>query len=140
MSKSGVYGSEVEIMSFVDLFNVFTKVIFQQSEKSYHFGHYRDEFKLILLFTGNYDNGHFDIHEFRNKNLGNVNHCNDLNRPFTDIIDSQNVGPNYVLKDLKDGNGLFRCFFFFLYNSENYHTTVRQKIVNYVVNNWMFFE
>lgn len=35
-----------------------------------------------------------------------------------------------------DGNCLFRCFSYFLYNNQNYHRIIRLRIVEHIVDNW----
>lgn len=41
---------------------------------------------------------------------------------------------------IPDGNCLFRCFSYFLYNNEHYFHNVREVIVNYVVEHWDVYQ
>ena len=43
---------------------------------------------------------------------------------------------NYQVKIIGDGNCLFRCFSYFLYNSKNFHMRVRNSVVQNVMVNW----
>ena len=43
---------------------------------------------------------------------------------------------NKSIKIIGDGNCLFRCFSYFLYNSQNFHMKIRKSIVQNVANDW----
>ena len=48
-----------------------------------------------------------------------------------DLIDSL-----FIENIIGDGNYLYRCFSFFVYNTQNYHHVLRAKIVSHIVNFW----
>lgn len=63
MSVLGIYGSDIEIMSFVEIYKVYVKIFTENYERNYIFGDHSYELKLSLIISGNYDNGHFNILE-----------------------------------------------------------------------------
>lgn len=47
---------------------------------------------------------------------------------------------NLKVKIIGDGNCLFRCFSYFLYNNQNFHMKIRLNLSSYIKNNWEQFK
>ena len=83
MSEIGIYGSEIEIQSFSEMYNVDVTVYFDNSNIIHNFGQSLNRnSKLKLLFSGNLDGGHYDILGCQNINIRynevkrkNANYC-----------------------------------------------------------------
>ena len=73
MSKYGTYGTEIEIQSFAEIYNVDMKIYFNNINVVHSFGNNSSNFKLSLLFSGNYDSGHYDIINYHNDNIRSEN-------------------------------------------------------------------
>ena len=71
-SQKFVYGNEIEIQSFSDLHNVFVIVQTNDCRTSYSFGNCLSNLKLVLYFSGEKDNGYYDIIECINENRSNI--------------------------------------------------------------------
>ena len=69
MSKNTIYGTEVEIQSFAEMYDVETKIYINNSNIIYSFGNNLSDLKLSLLFSGNCDSGHYDIINYNNNNI-----------------------------------------------------------------------
>lgn len=125
MSSNGVYGTEIEIQSFAQLYNTYVVVHVNNSESTFTFGNNLNYKKLRLLLSGEIDSGHYDIVDYINSNT----HTN-----FDKIDDI----PDKVveIKNSSDGNCLFKCFSHFLYNSDKFYNRIRQNVVNNIVEHW----
>lgn len=65
MSKNSIFGGEVEIVSFVNLFQVYV-IIQREGSIIQEFGQLNNRNKLILLLSGVIDRGHYDILDCKN--------------------------------------------------------------------------
>ena len=69
MSKNGIYGTEIEMKGFAEMYNIQIIIRLNNANNIYSFGNNSSNQKLILLFDGNLDSGHFDILEYSNDNV-----------------------------------------------------------------------
>ena len=124
--------------------------------------------ELFFYFSGTRDYGHYDViinsknqnfsenlrksqklhyynihkEEIKKRNINNMksnisdkNVENEKRLIFT--VSSSFVITKYVAGD---GNCLFRCFSFFLYNDDSKHLQVRKKFVDVIINDWSNFK
>ena len=73
MSKYSTYGTEIEIQSFAEIYNVDMKIYFNNINVVHSFSNNSCNFKLSLLFFGNYDSGYYDIINYHNDNIRSEN-------------------------------------------------------------------
>ena len=136
MPQISIYGNEVEISGFCEMCNVYVEVYNNQTKNI--FGKFSQSCKLVLLFSGALDSGHYDILDFSNNDINN--RITLLNRNISTLEQKMVLNNNEVkIKILVDGNYLFRCFSFFLYNTKKFHMKVRLNIVKYITEHWNFY-
>ena len=233
MSKNYVYGNEIEIKAFAEMYNVNIIVQTYNSNVIHSFGNNSSNLKLTLLFDGKFDAGHYEISNYCNDNMkpGNlkfkeytckqkINSVNDEVKSKKSLMDNEvmnlmnknndyneldykdnvkkceilkvnsnnrkrklsltkdQVKSNYCnsnvscenlknntckrkiklindevksnesmmeqnrvkIKIIGDENCLFRCFAHYLYNDQNLHSKLRNKIVQNIVDNWQNYE
>ena len=69
LSQNSIYGSEIEILSFVRLYNVNVIVHFPNLKIIHSFGDNLNNYQLKLLFSGKLDSGHYDALHCENTNF-----------------------------------------------------------------------
>ena len=97
-SQKFVYGNEIEIQSFSDLHNVFVIVQINDCRTSYSFGNCLSNLKLVLYFSGEKDNGHYDIIECINENQSNIVKINNTITQKRKILQNDCIQNNSVKK------------------------------------------
>ena len=91
MSKNCIYGGDIEIKSFSELYNVRVTVYFENSNIFHNFGDSQNnDYQLKLLFSGNLDNGHYDILEYQNINVKCEKEKRKQNNCYKRKIDNNN--------------------------------------------------
>lgn len=75
MSRDREYGTNLEIQAFVKLYDVNIKIICNHNDNYYYFGRSESNYKLVLLYEGQIDNGHYNI-------INCLNHFNNPSLPI----------------------------------------------------------
>ena len=136
------------------MYNIEVIVHLNNANNVYSFGNNSSSQKLMLLFDGNLDSGHYDILEYSNDNVKSKivnlkdNTCKISDSQTNTNLCNQNAINHNVqtmnnsikVKIIGDGNCLFRCFSYFLYNNQNLHYKVRLNVVKYITNNWNTYQ
>ena len=69
MSQISIYGSDVEIVCFSEIYNANVQVHSAHDQNDVFSGMSFQPFKLVLLFSGELDAGHYDILDFNNDDI-----------------------------------------------------------------------
>lgn len=127
MSQNKIWGADAECTAFSELHPHVFFEIYKNCRSFIKFGcDHNNDNRLILNLSGPDDNGHYNIFDWSKSTT--------FYQSGNDVIENTNGNEN-VKNIIRDGNSLFICFSYFLYNHPNGHMRVRSQIVKFIKQN-----